>query len=115
MRTVLARTLIAAGAVVGVAGALLMAAGVRIQLPPDVLNLVIYKMIFAAAFGLLIAGALVGRRGGGRVERTLPAPDDVAAARLAPPAPSFDRRAPEARTAVPRAGTTRRSHERPGA
>lgn len=65
-----ANVFISLGAVVGVIGCIGLAVGWQpSDLPPALLNLAAYKLVFIAAAGLLAAGAVLGRaavRGGAR-------------------------------------------------
>ena len=54
--------LMAAGVALGLVAAVLFAFGVQPQLPPWVLRLVVYKLAFIGALGLLGAGAALRRR-----------------------------------------------------
>lgn len=57
-----ANVFISLGAVVGVIGCIGLAVGWRpSDLPPALLNLAAYKLVFIAAGGLLTAGAVLGR------------------------------------------------------
>lgn len=55
--------LTAVGAIVAVFGVIAMVTRLKITLTPEMQELLFYKGLFAAAAGLLIAGALIGRRG----------------------------------------------------
>jgi hypothetical protein len=73
MRTSLGNWLLGTGVAVGVVGAVGLALGVQPHLSPFMLKVVVYKLIFAAAAGLLVAGATIqGRTRGGKgsVERS---------------------------------------------
>jgi hypothetical protein len=56
-------TLTILGALVGVFGVVAMAIKLKIVLTPDMQQLLFYKGLFAAAAGLLVVGAWIGRRG----------------------------------------------------
>jgi hypothetical protein len=53
--------LTAVGGVVGAAGVIGLATGVQITIPPDIVTLIFYKLLFGAAAGLMVAGAVIGR------------------------------------------------------
>jgi uncharacterized membrane protein len=62
MRITTANVLTLAGAIVAAAAAVAMTIGLKFELPTEVLTVVVYKGMFAAAAGLMIFGALLGRR-----------------------------------------------------
>jgi type VI protein secretion system component VasK len=63
-RTVLlGNVLVAAGAIVGVATVTAIATGYQIVLTPEMIRILIYKGLAAAALGLMVAGTWIGRRG----------------------------------------------------
>ena len=64
-RATVGNALLLLGLLVGVAAVAALAMGVAPALSPFMLRVVVYKLCFAAAAGLLFAGALV-RRGAGR-------------------------------------------------
>jgi membrane-bound ClpP family serine protease len=49
------------GGIVAIFGVVAMAIGLKFVVPPEVLTVVVYKGIFAAAGGLMIVGAILGR------------------------------------------------------
>ena len=55
--------LVAAGAVVGVATVTAIATGYEIRLTPEMIELLTYKALGAAAIGLIIAGTWIARGG----------------------------------------------------
>jgi hypothetical protein len=63
--------LTAAGGVVGAAGVIGLASGVQITLPPDLATLIFYKLLFGAAAGLMVAGAVIGRTARVRKQREI--------------------------------------------
>ena len=60
---VVGNVLVMAGAVVGVAAVTAVATGFEIRLSPEMMQLLTYKALGAAAAGLIIAGTWVGRAG----------------------------------------------------
>ena len=52
---------IGAGAALATAGAAGLMAGVRVELPPELVALMFYKLVFLGAGGLMVVGALVRR------------------------------------------------------
>jgi vacuolar-type H+-ATPase subunit I/STV1 len=50
------------GGIVAIFGVVAMAIGLKFVVPPEVLTVVVYKGIFAAAGGFMIVGAILGRR-----------------------------------------------------
>ena len=64
--------LTAAGGAVGAAGVVGLASGLQLTLPPDVVTLMFYKVLFGAAAGLMIAGAVIGRTAWIRKQRENP-------------------------------------------
>jgi hypothetical protein len=63
--------LTATGGVVGVLGVIGLASGVQITLPPDLATLIFYKLLFGAAAGLMVAGAVIGRTAWVRKQREI--------------------------------------------
>jgi hypothetical protein len=58
----ISKALLVLGALVGVAAGVALALGVRLdRLPPWMIMVGMYKLIFIAAGGLLVAGAMLGR------------------------------------------------------
>jgi hypothetical protein len=55
--------LVAAGAVIGVATVTAIATGIEIRLTPEMIQLLTYKALGAAAVGLIIVGTWIGRGG----------------------------------------------------
>jgi hypothetical protein len=55
--------IVIAGAAVGAAAAVGIASGYHINLSPEMMQIVIYKGIAAAAVGLIVVGSLIGRLG----------------------------------------------------
>lgn len=55
--------LVTAGAVTGVATVTAIATGYEIRLTPEMIQLLTYKALGAAAIGLIIAGTWIGRGG----------------------------------------------------
>ena len=100
MRFSAGKILTAAGAVVAAFGAIAMTIGLKFSMPPEIYTIVVYKAIFAAAAGLMIVGAMAGRRArekrkAGELER-----NESDAALLKPSSPSS---APDFVPADPRA------------
>ncbi|MDQ6886039.1 MAG: hypothetical protein M3068_01965 [Gemmatimonadota bacterium] len=62
MRPAVGTTLIMAGAGVGMVGALAYVSGIQVQLSPALVSLLLAKATFAAAGGLMVAGAVLRRR-----------------------------------------------------
>jgi hypothetical protein len=55
--------LVGAGAIVGVATVTAIATGYEIRLSPEMIQLLTYKALGAAAIGLIVVGAWIGRGG----------------------------------------------------
>jgi hypothetical protein len=55
--------LVTAGALLGVATVAAIAAGIEIRLTPEMIQLLTYKALGAAAIGLIIVGTWIGRGG----------------------------------------------------
>jgi hypothetical protein len=53
--------LIGAGGVVATAAVIAVSVGLKFSVPPELYTVVVYKGMFAAAAGLMIVGAMVGR------------------------------------------------------
>ncbi len=63
-RTVLlGNVFVAAGAIVGIATVTAIATGYEIVLSPEMIRILIYKALAAAALGLMVVGTWIGRRG----------------------------------------------------
>jgi hypothetical protein len=61
--TILGNVLVGAGAAIGVATVAAIATGYQIRLTPEMIQLLTYKALGAAAIGLMIAGTWIGRGG----------------------------------------------------
>ena len=88
--SLVAKTLLVLGALVGSAAGLALAFGVRIdQLPPWMITVGMYKLAFIAAGGLFVAGAMLGRaaRGDSRPRRPTVGPGPWEADQRAPRQP----------------------------
>jgi hypothetical protein len=59
------------GGVLGAAGVVGLAAGFNIKIPPEWVSLMFYKLLFAAAIGLVVAGSLIGRAAWSRNQRDI--------------------------------------------
>ncbi|MGI8499046.1 MAG: hypothetical protein ACR2OG_15865 [Gemmatimonadaceae bacterium] len=77
MRSTVGSTLITVGAGVGMVGALVYVSGIQVHLSPALVSLLLAKATFAAAGGLMVAGAVLRRRAlqrsqedQGRLDRT---------------------------------------------
>jgi hypothetical protein len=63
----ISKALLILGAVVGMAAGIALALGIRLdRLPPWMITVGMYKLVFIAAGGLLVAGAMLGRAARGK-------------------------------------------------
>ena len=81
--------LVVTGAVVGIATVIAIATGYQIRLTPEMIQLLTYKALAAAAVGLIVAGSWIGRGGNekhrdvsGSTKREIDASSDASVAPL---------------------------------
>jgi hypothetical protein len=87
--------LVLAGGAVGVAAVVGLATGFKVVLTPEMVDLLVYKGLAAAAIGLIVVGSWLGRRGRQQESQTREA--DVLTPGI-PPFPGNDRTYEEATT-----------------
>lgn len=69
MRLSTGSALIALGTTVGVAVGVVIATGVHITIPPELVTIALYKLSLGAAGGLIVAGAVMRKRELGKGKR----------------------------------------------